>query len=303
MGKKIKKKNSDNEIFNFSDEIVIGINSPKVIEKKKKGKSNIKKVKKTEKKINKSSKVENNKKSNQKLKGFIKWVFLMILLIGAITFFLMSPFFNIKEITIEGENRISAKQIENLSGLNIGQNIFNFSKIRVKENIKTNPYISTVEINRSLPNKISIKVTERIATFMIEIGGAYVYLDNQGYALELSNEKLELPIITSLNIDEVTFRPGDRLNNEDLIKLEQVITIVTAMKSNELYDKLISIDISDTSNYVLQMTDKKTVYLGDTNNLNVKMLYIKKILETEEGIEGTIFLTGSNKEVFFREKI
>jgi len=322
MGKKKKTKGKNNEIFDFNDEVVIGINSPKAIENKKKQNkkselskktnhvrnekdynSNNKKNSQVKKSSNKKSGQKKNKNKNSKLKSFLKWTILILLLIGAIIFFLMSPLFNIKEITIEGESKVNENQIESLSTLTYGQNIFNFSKIKAKESIQTNPYIATVEIHRKLPNKVLIQVTERTPTYMIEVGNAYIYLDNQGYALELSNDKLDLPILSGLAVDISIFRPGDRLGKEDLIKLENIVSIVNIMKSNELYDKLISIDATDASNYVLKMTDDKTVYLGDTNNLNVKMLYLKKILESEQGIEGEIFLSGDNKEVFFREKI
>ena len=315
MGK--KKKNNvpekkNNEIFDFQDEIVIGINSPKALESKKN-----KKQKGQSKKIVQAKKI-NHKKNKQKpkmkqakkinpntarIKTILKWTLLIILVIAAIIYFLMSPFFDIKEITVEGEKKISEEQIKNISGITLNQNIFSFSKIRTKQNIKENPYIASVEINRNLPNKIVIEVTERVPTFLIEYGNAYIYLDNQGYALEISEEKLELPILTSLKIDVENFNPGDRLEKEDLKKLEHVISIIGAAKSNELYDKIISVDVKDSADYILIMQDSKTVHLGDTNNLNVKMLYLQKILQSEAGIEGEVFLNQKDGKSIFRETI
>ena len=216
----------------------------------------------------------------------------------------MSPLFNIREISVSGENKVSASEIESLSGLSHGQNIFNFSKIKAKENIKQNPYIATVEINRILPYNIKIEVTERKPSFLIEKGSSYIYIDNQGYALEISEEKLELPILTSLSTDIVTFKPGDRLEKSDLLKLDDIILILDTAKSNGLYDKIISIDMKDSSNYILTLTDNKTAYIGDITSINMKILYLNQILEKEQGIEGTIYLDKINtKEVYFREKI
>lgn len=300
--KKKKSPEKKSEIFNFQDEIVIGINSTKALQEKKKKQNNSKKKKKSKVKPKKDA--SKGTQQSSKFKAVVKWIILIILLIGAIIYFMMSPLFNIRQIVIEGTSKINTQEIESLSQLTTGQNIYNFSKTKAKEKIKENPYISTVEIKRQLPDTVIIKVTEREATFLIEFGNAYIYLDNQGYALEISEEELDLPILSSLSANLSEFKPGNRLEKEDLLRLEQVITIISAIKSNELYDKLIKIDVADTTNFVLTMEDKKTVYLGDTSNLNVKMLYLKKILESEAGIEGEIFLDGSNnKSIFFREKI
>lgn len=297
---KKKKTKKENEIFNFQDEIVIGINSPKALEEKKSKKTSSKKKKHKKKKKKNTVKRE----QNTKLKAVLKWTILIVLLIGAIIYFMMSPLFSIRQITIEGTSKISKTEIESLSQLATGQNIYNFSKMKTKKQIKENPYISTVNIKRQLPDKVLIQVTERVATFLVEFGNAYIYLDNQGYALEISEEKLELPILSSLSIETSEFKPGTRLGKTDLVKLEEVITIISATKSNELYERVAKVDLADADNYTLTMDDNKIVYIGDTTNLNVKMLYLKKIMEEEEGIEGEVFLDGKNyKEVFFREKI
>ena len=66
------------------------------------------------------------------------------------------------------------------------------------------------------------------------------------------------------------------------------------------------IDIRDKSNFVLILPNKlKTVYLGDTNNLNIKLKYLKAILDKTEGLEGSIFLNRDlNKEnPYFAERV
>lgn len=322
MKKNTKKaEGKEKSVFDFQDEIVIGINSPKALEEKKKTeskkKTNVKqntnskntkkqpveksKTKKkaiSAKKSNKSEKIKENKSL-----AIVKWSILIILLIGAIIYFLMSPLFNIRSIIIEGNAKVTEHEIESLSQLKMGQNIFNFSKLETKENIKDNPYIAEVNIDRKFPYTVKIHVTERIATFILELGSAYIYMDNQGYALEVSSEKLELPVITSLKVDTSEFMPGNRLEKEDLVKLEEILAIMSTAKSNELYGKITKIDANSSSNYILTMDDGKTVYMGDVNNLDVKMLYLKQILEDVEGLEGEVFLQSNNKEMFFREKI
>lgn len=100
---------------------------------------------------------------------------------------------------------------------------------------------------------------------------------------------------------------GNRLNHEDLEKLEDVIKIVNATKEYELDNKVTSIDISDKNEYSLYLEqEKKKVYIGDNTNLSNKMLYVNAIIKEEKEKAGEIFANGdlNNKfRVYFRESL
>lgn len=288
----MKKNKSSNKktSIDFNNEIIIGVNNSKSTKEK----SQIKNKKKNYKK-------RKSQKQN-KIKKVLKWLTIIILMVGSIICFMMSSIFNIKEIIVKG-TETRKNELISYSQISVGQNIYTFSKLIVRNNILENPYISDVNIKRNLPDKVTIEVTERVPAFLIGIGNAYIYIDNQGYALEISENKLELPVLISLSVDVMEFKPGDRLPKDDLIKLNQVINIINSLNSNEIKQKVLSINVKSSSQYILEMDDRKTVYLGDENNLTVKMLYLKKILESEVGIAGEIFLDESTKKPFFREKV
>ena len=296
-----KKKKQQNELFDFNEEIVIGINN-------KKPKSKTIKTTKQVKKVNKKTTTKApNKKNNteeKKSTGVFKWTILIMLLIAAIIYFMMSPLFNIEEIIVLNNNKISKDEIISLSQIERGQNTYLINKLKTRDNIKQNAYIDKVTITRRLPDKIIIEVIEREPSFMLQLGNAYIYLDSQGYMLETTQEALETPIITGLTTNTEEWKDGNRLMVEDLKKLEKVIELVTIANSQEIYDKIIKIDITDENNFILELEDEKVAHIGKINNLNVKMLYLKVILEKEEGIPGTIFLENENKEgAYFQQKI
>ena len=71
----------------------------------------------------------------------------------------------------------------------------------------------------------------------------YAYINNQGYILEISQEKLDLPVIQGAKTSEEKIVPGNRLDKEDLEKLETAITITKIWKNNEIEQKITSISI------------------------------------------------------------
>ena len=135
----------------------------------------------------------------------------------------------------------------------------------------------------------------------------YAYINNQGYILEISEQKLDLPVIQGISTEQEQIVEGNRLNVEDLEKLEAVIQIMNICKSYDLDKKVSTIDISNKNNYTIYMEqEKKTIYLGDESNLNNKMLYVPTILNENKDKEGTIYLNGDlngNFKPRFREKV
>ena len=278
-----------------------------------KNKQNKAKLNKNKKTTNKNYK--NNKKKQIKSKKkrkiifrVIKWLILLGIVIGGIVYAMLSPIFNIQGITVNGNSKISSETIVSLSGLIIDQNIFSFRTSDVIDGIKQNAYIDTVDVKRKFPDQVELSVKEKVATYMLTYGNAYVYLNNQGYILEITSEKGDFPIITGYETPTEQIVEGNRLSTTDLEKLNDVLKIMEAISSggNKIDSQITQIDITDNSNYILTLGKaKKKIYLGDTTNLSTKVLWINKFMQEEEKNEGTIYLNVdlNNDRPYFREKV
>lgn len=282
--KKLNKSNNiDNDKIDLDKEIVIGLKKPT---------SKVKKVNKKKKRKYKNKKEEEKaiKKRNFILK-ITKWVILLGLLIGTSIYIILSPLFNITEINVSGNSKLTSQDIINLSQIETGINTFKISFKKVTELLKQEPYIESVNIERKLPNTININVKERVPTYMLEFANGFVYMNNQGYMLEISETALEVPIIVGFETPVESISPGSRLIIEDLEKLETVLKIVESAKSNDVYNLITSIDISDGNNFILYLNNEgHTVEFGDGSNINTKILYMKDINIRESGNSGTIIL-------------
>lgn len=294
--KRIKemKKNEETE-FDFDTETVINMTN----------KNNKNFMKKNNAAISKNQRKIAKKK--KRVKRIIKWTSLALIIIAGTIFAFASPLFNITQIEVINTNLLSKDKVISLSGIKKDQNIFRFLKSDVIKKIKEDPYVQDVKINRQLPNKVQIDIEERQRNFSLEFLNGYAYINNQGYILEISQDKLNLPVIKGASTEENNIIPGKRLEQKDLEKLEVAIKIMTIAKENELDEKVTSIDISNKNEYILYLeSEKKTVYLGNQENLTTKMLYTKKIIEKESGNEGTIYVNGdfTNKfKAYFRQKV
>lgn len=305
----VSARNKNNELFDFDKEIVIGM--PRISDDKEKNKKNKKTSVNTnqnkqnaKKKLTKQQQIAIKKK--KAILKIVKVLTLIIVIIGVIIYVALSPLFNIKEINVTGNSKLSKEEIISLSELKTDENTFKVSKKNIKNKVKANAYIENVKIRRKLPDKVEIIVVERVATYMIPFANSYIYINNQGYMLEITSQKAEMPAIVGISTPEEELHEGQRLISEDLVKLGEVLQIMESANANELVDLITKIDISNRQDYILTLEkEKKAIHLGDVSNLSTKMAYVKKILNDEKGVEGEILVNTdlTNKGAVFREKV
>lgn len=246
-----------------------------------------------------------NKKARGPRKLLIATWTIIILILGITIFSLTTPTFNTTQIIVEGNNKVAQETILSLSGVKTGENMFRLNKRKISSKIKENKYINSVKIERKLPGTVKIIVEERTVKYQINLINSFAYIDREGYILENSTVKAEVPIIAGLKIDENEMLNKERLDIEDLEKLNDTNQIMEAAKEIEKENKIIEIDTKYPENYTIYI-ENKIIQLGSATNLNNKMLYVDKMLENEEGKSGIFFVNGdlnSGFNPYFRENV
>ena len=298
---KIENNKEKTDSFNFNNEMVLGV-TPKKIDRKEKNKDTTLKKEKNKKDYNKKKNNRKKKKTNKKIVTFIGVLFLIIS-VGIFAF--KAPIFNITDIQVDGNEKISKETIINLSELKVGENIFKFNN-KIVSKIKENRYINNVNITRKLPGTVKIQIEERKVKYQISLINSYTYIDFNGYILENSTINSKSPIIVGLGITENEQMNSKRLNLEDLKKLNDINKIMEALETINIENEITEIIIEEEENYVLTMEkEKKKIYIGDSTNLANKVLYLKSILENEKENSGIVFLNGdlnAGFKPYFREE-
>lgn len=302
--KKVRKIDPENEI-------IIGVTRYPSPEEKNKKNSKKTKDKRPKKVISKDKEITEYTKNKQEKKASIigkilKWTSLFLVFIAMIVFATVSPIFNITEVDVTGNKRLSKEQVVDLSGIETDENIFKENLSDSKKSIKQSGYIESVNIKRILPNKVEINIVERENTFASKFGNGYIYLNNQGYILEINEKNDNLPELVGLSTSGESVAEGNRLNNADLKKLSVVLKIMSTANVKNISGLINRIDITDESNYKLYFdSEQKIAYLGDCSDLETRMLYLAAILEKEKGNPGEIFvnINLNTDDAFFRESV
>ena len=245
-------------------------------------------------KINKQREIEQRKRKNRKILLIILLVIVISICLGA--YLLTSPTFKIQEISVKGNEQLPKEKVEQLAEVKKGDNIFSKVGEVLKVKLKQNGYIEDEKINKIYPNKIEIEIKERKKRFQIKTESEkYIYIDEQGYILDCSTEKLEITTIIGMDITEISNKK--RLDEKDLNKVENILQILDECKKIEIADKITQIQVKD--DYILELENNGiTINLGDVTNLKNRMYYVNAILKQEAGNTGTIYVNGNLNEGF-----
>lgn len=246
--------------------------------------------------INKQREIEQKKR--KKRKKILRKIIILVITLGIIVFLTTSPTFKIQEISVKGNEQLDKEKILEIADLKIGDNIFIKNGKILEVKLKQNGYVESVKINKFYPSKIEIEISERQKQFQIKTETEkYIYIDEQGYILEKTDNKLDVPIITGMEINETEIQNQKRLEEKNLNKMENILQICEEFKKIEIENKITQIDLENE--YVIYLENEGlTINLGNASNLKNRMYYVNAILKQESGNSGIIYVNGNLNEGF-----
>lgn len=116
--------------------------------------------------------------------------------------FLGSHFFNVKQIEVEGNSRLSRQELLALVEGKAQGGLWQVPLEEIRTMLKSNPWIRDVEVARQFPDKLRVKVSEREPFALARRSdNAVVWIDRDGTVLgDQTNFNLEIvpPIISGL---------------------------------------------------------------------------------------------------------
>lgn len=183
-------------------------------------------------------------------------------------FFILSPIFRIKEISISGNNKVKIEAIK--EAIQTG-NIFlvNFEKIR-KEILKKFPQIAEVNLKRKFPDKLNLIISEReaVANFCGDTG--CFSLDKDGVIFEKSSP--DSPLLKIKKTED-----GPLLESN-------LVSFILEIELKLKYDLKILVEeilVLSEDRLNIKTVEGWEIYFNPKNDLNWQLTKLKAVLENE----------------------
>ncbi len=95
-------------------------------------------------------------------------------------YFTRSEYFSLRDIEIQGNSRLTSREILEIADLEDGVNLLELSLDEVRMALSRNPWVKEVSVKRELPSKLVIGIKERDPAFWVLLQGEMHYADEKG---------------------------------------------------------------------------------------------------------------------------
>ena len=193
-----------------------------------------------------------------------------------------NPRFEIQQLVVECNGKLTEDFIREMSQLHEGQNLFARSIQEVEANLLEVSRIESVYIERDLPSTLILRVKERhpVARLMGNSNLRYPFLvDRFGVVLPYQRSLSELPLIRGFTEEA---RPGKRLSHRDIEYALRIITLIENHASLHQYIQLDEINVTH-GDYIELTLKRGTEVRLPRFSLKSKLNKLATVIKIAEG--------------------
>ena len=220
---------------------------------------------------------------------------LMFVVVVVAAIFVMSLFFRVEDIQVVGNQHYTAEEIIRAVDIEEGDNLFFFDRFAaVGRAFSKLPYIETVTVERSLPNRVVITVGETTALAYLELGEEKWTLDHNCKVLGKAAEGETASLIPIVGIRPGTLLIGEQMQTEDQAQelVDFLAAVLYQIEERGLYSEVKRVNFSNPKSPEFTYSNKYTVVLGTQNNLERKVgMFVNVLGKLKPGDVGIIDLS------------
>ncbi|MGG2468098.1 cell division protein FtsQ/DivIB [Paraclostridium bifermentans] len=241
----------------------------------------------------KKNKCKLNKRGKFAIYAFILLVILFIYIC------ISSSIFELKQIDVDGNSKITKSDIIKIGDIETGKNIFKYNLNDVEKKLLVNPYIKYVKVSRKFPDKLVITIKENSEYAIIKEGASYIYIGENG--LVLSEQKdiknKNIPLVSGIEIKNKKLNTKIKINSD---KSNYIILAIDTLKKNNMSRKIESIKINKNKMY-MKTDDNTNIVLKIDEDIEYNINRLKAILvdlKSSNKKGGNIDLTSKEQAIY-----
>ncbi|WP_148549746.1 cell division protein FtsQ/DivIB [Paraclostridium bifermentans] len=241
----------------------------------------------------KKNKCKLNKRGKFAIYAFILLVILFIYIC------ISSSIFELKQINVDGNSKITKSDIIKIGDIETGKNIFKYNLNDLEKKLLVNPYIKYVKVSRKFPDKLVITIKENSEYAIIKEGASYIYIGENG--LVLSEQKdiknKNIPLVSGIEIKNKKLNTKIKINSD---KSNDIILAIDTLKKNNMSRKVESIKINKNKMY-MKTDDNTNIVLKIDEDIEYNIDRLKAILvdlKSNNKKGGNIDLTSKEQAIY-----
>ena len=209
--------------------------------------------------------------------------------------FAVGVFFRVQDIQVKGAEIYSDEVIVQASGISEGDNLFFINRFTAASHIfEELPFVESATVDRSLPNRIVIRVDESYALAFVDWEGQNWMMTANCKMLASGTQEEIAPLIRVTNISVVSPSAGTMMTvgEGEGLKLTYLQSLLQNMESLGMQGDVTEINMQNAANPTFEYQNRFTVKMGPNENTDYKLrMLLSAVAQMDEYMMGTIDLS------------
>lgn len=197
--------------------------------------------------------------------------------------FLNSAFFNLDKITFTGLSNLTVDEMEDISKITLGTNIFKINSELYAKDFTLHPKVKKVAIIKHIPREIEVSITERVTWAIMPYEDKFLFIDDEGFCIDqtFKLQQLDYPIVT---IDEMPDHvyPGRLVRAQGIDSVKQVWDELSTEVRKNISDLHYS---SQKEELIIYTTRGTEVRFGNMERIKEKATFLIQLITIEDDLQ------------------
>ena len=235
------------------------------------------------------------RKSNAMNAAVVTLVALVV--IGLIAGIIWRKVFVVRNIVIEGSVEVSQDEIIRAAQVDMGGHITNVDADELRVNLESGGIYALDDVKTKKPNTVILSIRKRTRDAVVRNGGKYLVLDSDGYVIEADDVMPEDSGVYVYGLDATSYHVGGRITapEERLLSMKEALDSIRSQNAAQYVSDL---TVSDPDNMMITTRTGMRVKLGDRENMDDKILWMRMAVSDLEGrgdTRGTLDVSSGTK--------
>lgn len=213
----------------------------------------------------------------------------IIIAVILITGLIIQAVYTVEDVEVEGNIHYTNEEIEEIvmDGF-FGRNSLYLSAKYRNKGVEGIPFVEYMDVSILAPDRIKIKVYEKVFTGYIKYLDAFMYFDKDGYVIESSAVRTKgVPEILGLQFDRIIL--GELLPVDNPEVFQSILNITKLLGKYDMDCE--KIYYNKSGEVTIYFGDVKVALGNDRTSEEDKVMLLPTLLPSLEGKSGTLYMT------------
>lgn len=189
-------------------------------------------------------------------------------------------FFKVNQFEVIGNQRYSAEEIAEASGIHKGDNLYLLNKTEAARKLLDDlAYVRSVNIRRRLPDTVILTIAETDAVAEVQTGKDWWLINEEGKVLDTTKKQKAFIRVTGLELISPEIGEAIVVDDESNVMRNSLVGLLKAMAGRELLGEVRSIDCSNPAQLVMDYRGQLTVKMLVDSDYDYHVKMLEAVLE------------------------